>query len=115
VKLGEIAIVTHALAVAELKYVLCRAIGRDEANRRVNQLMNSGFIVLDPITNLLDGASTYKCQRSLALPDCFSLALGKSWGIPILFGSLEKELISEMNREPFDVEIIFFSDLISRV
>ncbi|HIH88644.1 TPA: type II toxin-antitoxin system VapC family toxin [Candidatus Bathyarchaeota archaeon] len=108
---GSITVVTHELAITELKYILCRGVGPDEARQRVAQLLNSGFIEVEQTVNLMDEASMYKCHRSLALPDCFTLALSKSWGLPALFGNLERELITEMNREPFDVEIVFFSDL----
>jgi predicted nucleic acid-binding protein len=109
---GTIVVITHELAIVELKYLLCRALGREEAYRRVYQLLSSGFIAVDPLTNLVDEAAAYKCRRGLALPDCFSLSLGKSWGIPVLFGGFEKELISEMNNDSFDVKISFLSDLV---
>ncbi len=111
VKRGEITFVTHEVAITELKYLLCRGVGPDEARQRVANLLNSGYIELEQTVHLMDAASLYKCRRSLAMADCFTLALGKGWGIPALFGNLERELISEMNREPFDVEIVFLSDL----
>ena len=42
---------------------------------------------------------------------CFAIALAKEIGAPVLFSAKEGELIAEMSKEPFDVDILFLEDL----
>jgi len=102
--------VTHELAIAELRYILCRRIGREKAKSRVEKLLASGYLIVEDISELIDTAADYKCERSIALPDCFTLSLGKKASLPILFAGREKELTEEMERKPFDLEIQFLED-----
>lgn len=100
------------LAMAEASYILCRKLGSDEASSRMKDLRESNTIAFVPITQTIsDTAALYKCERSISLADCFSIALGKSKAIPVLFARREEELEKEMRAHPFDVELIFLGDL----
>ena len=72
--------------------------------------MSSGYNVYG--TDLLvDLAAKYKCERSISLADCFVLALAKRLGCKALFTRREQELVKEMNKKKFDVEILFLSQI----
>jgi predicted nucleic acid-binding protein len=98
------------LTLTELKYVLCRKIGEESAQDRINRLMESGYIILHEDTKLVDYASAYKCRRRISLADCFTLALAKKIDAPAIFAKKEEELVEEMARNPFDIKIIFLED-----
>jgi predicted nucleic acid-binding protein len=102
---------TSEVNIAETRYVLCRRIGENESRRRVDALISSGYIVLHGISGLVDYASQYKCKRSISLADCFTLALAKKMDVPAVFARREEELLREMLRERFDVEILFLEDI----
>jgi len=102
---------TTEVNIAEVRYVLCRRVGEEESKRRVDALISSGYITLHEISRLVDYASQYKCRRSLSLVDCFTLALAKKMDAPVVFARKEEELLREMSREKFDVEILFLEDI----
>lgn len=109
--LGEDAyVVTHEVAVAELRYVLCRAIGREDSKARVGKLLVSGYLRVEGVAGLVEAAADYKCERAISLPDCFTLSLAKDRSLEALFASRERELTEEMEKRPFDVEIRFLED-----
>jgi len=109
--LGEDAdVVTHEIAITELRYVLCRIMGKEESRARVEKLLASGYIFVEDITGLVEAAADYKCERAISLPDCFTLSLGKNRSLKVLFATRERELAKEMDRRPFDVEIQFLED-----
>ena len=56
---------------------------------------------------LYANAAEIKCERALALGDCYTIANAKVTGSIALFAFQEEELKSEMERKPFDVEILF--------
>ncbi|MBI2648409.1 MAG: PIN domain-containing protein [Thaumarchaeota archaeon] len=98
--------------LAEVLYVLCRRLGAEEARTRINALMESGYVSVYPTSRLVQTAAAYKCERRLSLPDCFAIALGKEVRAPILFSRKETELVKEMAKRPFDVEIAFLEDMV---
>lgn len=98
------------ISIAELKYVLCRKIGIEEATVRVRSLLESGYITSHEDSELIDYAAEYKCRRKLSLADCFTLALAKKINVPALFAKREEELVKEASSQPFDVEILFLED-----
>ncbi len=103
---------TTEIAIAEVKYVLCRKLGWEESYKRIEKLLNSGYINVYDTSELVDFAAKYKCERSIALADCFILALAKKLGCKALFSRREQELVKEMNKKEFDVEIVFLEDLV---
>jgi len=109
-KSGEVVASTHDLALTEVFYLLCRRIGFDEAKRHVDSLIYSGLMDLVPIAELMETVAKTKCMRPIALADCFTLALAERRHLIALFLNREAELIREMNRAPFDVELKFLID-----
>ncbi len=103
---------TTEIAITEVKYILCRRLGWEESCRRVEKLLSSGYLSIYKTEFLVDLAAKYKCERKLSLADCFVLALAKKLGCGALFARREQELIREMNREKFDVEILFLEDFV---
>jgi len=101
---------TTELNIAELRYILCRRLGLAEANERVDKLLASGYITVDSISPLILEASRYKCERAISLADCFCLALAQKSFYSALFARVEKDLVKEKQRKPFDVEILFLED-----
>jgi len=101
---------TTELAVAELRYVLCRKLGRHQSNERVNKLLASGYIKVEDTLKLINQASKIKCRRAISLPDCFTLALAHQISGNALFARKEQDLTAEMHKEPFEVNILFLDE-----
>ncbi|MEM3684043.1 MAG: PIN domain-containing protein [Conexivisphaerales archaeon] len=98
------------ITMAEAEYVLCKRLGEDEAHDRITNLLKSGYVDVYPDSELIEDAAEYKCKRSLSLLNCFSLALAKRKGTPVVFARREKELEDEMSKKPFDVDILFLEE-----
>jgi len=101
---------TTELAIAELKYILCRKLGWTESNGRVNKLLESGYIKIEVTLTLINEASKTKCRRAISLPDCFTLALAQKLGGNALFARKEQDLNNEMQRKPFEVCILYLDE-----
>jgi len=108
-------LVTHELAITELRYILCRRLGREHSDERVRKLIESGYIRVEDVSGLIIAASAYKCNRRISLPDCFTLSLGKEREMPVLFATKEKEIAAEMEKEPFNLDILFLEDAYSNL
>jgi len=98
------------VTITEAKYVLCRKLGNKEAQDRIKNLLDSGYISVHEDSKLIDYVAECKCKRRLSLADCFTLALARKMNAPALFAKREDELIKEMSKEPFDIEIWFLED-----
>jgi len=105
---------TTEFAIIETKYILCRKIGWNEATRRVEKLLVSGYISVSKTSDIIDLAAEYKCNRRISLADSLVLALAKKFNCKALFSHREKELIEEMNKNDFDVTILFLEDYITQ-
>jgi len=101
---------TTELAIAELKYVLCRKLGWRESSERVNKLLASGYFKVEDTLTLINEASQLKCKRAISLPDCFTLALAHKIVGNALFARNEQDLTTEIQRKPFEVKIFFLDD-----
>jgi predicted nucleic acid-binding protein len=101
---------TTEVAVAELRYVLCRKLGWHESTERVNKLLASGYINVEDTLKLINQASKTKCTRAISLPDCFTLALAHQIAGNALFARKEQDLTAEMQKEPFEVNILFLEE-----
>jgi predicted nucleic acid-binding protein len=101
---------TTEVAVAELRYVLCRKLGWHQSTERVNKLLASGYIKVEDTLKLINQASKTKCRRAISLPDCFTLALAHQIAGNALFARKEQDLTDEMRKEPFEVNILFLED-----
>jgi len=102
---------TTELAIAELRYVLCRKLGWQESEERVNNLLASGYIKVEDTLKLINQAAKTKCRRAISLPDCFTLALAHHIAGNALFAKPEEDLTKEMRKEPFEVKILFLSEV----
>jgi len=111
-KSGELFAFTTELDITEALYILCRKIGFNNALIKINALKRSGYIEIFEISPLIETAALYKCSRAIALSDCFTLSLAKYLSSPALFAHKEEELLREMEKEPFDVEILFLDELV---
>lgn len=98
------------MTITETKYILCRKLGDEEAQARIKNLLDSGYITVHEDSKLIEYAAKFKCKRRLSLPDCFTLALAKKMDVPALFAKKEDELIKEISKEPFDIDIWFLED-----
>jgi predicted nucleic acid-binding protein len=98
---------TTELALTELRYILCRKIGWSESNRRVNKLIESGYLKVEETQKIMNDAAKLKCCRAISLPDCFIIALAKKIDGNALFARKEQELITELQKNPFDVKMLF--------
>ena len=107
---GEVEVCTSELSIAELRYVLCRRLGLEESNARLDSLMASGYITVEDMAPLIPAASKYKCERAISLADCFCLALAHKSSCKATFAKREKELVMEMQKKPFDVEVFFLEE-----
>jgi len=106
----EVIGLTHELALTELLYIICRKATLNIALEKLRYLKLSRFIEIIPTSELIEEASQIKCRRSIALPDCFTLALAKIYNGTAIFTKLEKEIKREIEREAFKVDIVFLLD-----
>jgi predicted nucleic acid-binding protein len=101
---------TTELAVTELRYVLCRKLGWPQSTERVNNLIASGYIKVEDTLKLINQAAKTKCRRAISLPDCFTIALAHYIKGEALFARKEQDLTAEMQKEPFEVNILFLEE-----
>jgi predicted nucleic acid-binding protein len=102
-------IVTYACHynLSEAEYILCRILGRTQARSKVDNLVRSNYINLTDADRLYAKAAEIKCERALALGDCYTIANAKVTNSAALFAFQEEELSREIEKKPFDVEIRF--------
>ncbi len=102
------------ITLAEVRYILCRHLERDEAEVRVRKLLNSGVISVESDDELWVSASDCKCALPISLGDCFTLSLGKVLGINPLFLRIEREFENRVGlmREWVGRDIVFVDDVV---
>lgn len=101
---------TTELALTELRYILCRKLGWTESDKRVNKLLASGYFKVENTMKLMNEAAKLKCCRAVSLPDCFTIALAQEINGKALFARKEQDLTTEIQRNPFDINILFLDD-----
>jgi predicted nucleic acid-binding protein len=99
-------------SIFELKYVLCRRLGWNEAERRVKALVASGYITLHEVSRLMDAAALLKCKHGIAAGDCFTLAVAKRIEGPALFARREEELVKAIEKGGIEIEVLFLEDYV---
>src|SRR3989337_65720 len=52
---------TSEIAIAELRYVLCRSLGWSESNERVNKRLDTGYLKVEDTLTVINEASKKKC------------------------------------------------------
>jgi hypothetical protein len=108
---GSIMASATILALTEAQYILCRKIGAQAAEQKIENLIESNCIEIFPLDHLRKNASILKCKRKMALPDCFTIALGMFLQTHVLFATRETELNTEMEKDPFTIGINFLNEL----
>ncbi len=98
---------TSRIALTEAEYILCRKQGLDKARDRLEKLIQSRVIEIVEDDQLFLEAAKTKCARSIALGDCFTLALAEKIRGTALFTRQEDDLEVEMLRKPFSQKIHF--------
>ena len=101
---------TSYLNLSEAEYILCRKVGHELSRSKVENLLRSNYLNVIDMEQLHAIAAQTKCERSLALADCYSLATAKFTKSKALFAFKEEELIKEINKTPGEVEIEFLED-----
>ncbi|HZY94110.1 MAG TPA: PIN domain-containing protein [Candidatus Bathyarchaeia archaeon] len=95
------------LAIAEMMYVTCREKNWAQALQNRDNLLNSNLVIVQPTSGLVSMAAQIKCDRALALSDCFTLALARMHHCEAIFAKPESELSREQKKKPFDVPISY--------
>jgi len=97
--------------VSEIFYVLCRVKGLEYALERMDTMMNSRVVEVNNTEEMALEAGRLKCERAISIGDCSCIATAKTTGSKAVFAQREKELVNEMKRKPFEVEVLFLADL----
>lgn len=107
---GKINTFTSDLAITEMLYITCRKLGWKDALEKKQQLIDSRMINIVADSELIEYAAEYKCNRAIALADCFTLANAKLNNCPALFVRKEREISEEIQKKTFDVDLKFYMD-----
>lgn len=59
--------------------------GKEESKASVEKLHASGYLLIEDISDLIETAADYKCERAISLPDYFTLFLGRRGSLPVPF------------------------------
>jgi len=102
---------TSYLNLSEAEYILCRKLGAELSRTKVDNLLRSNYITVVDMERLHVLAAQIKCERALALADCYSLATAKITNSRALFAFKEEELAREIQRKPFETQISFLEDV----
>ena len=101
---------TTELNLFELSYLSCRREGWAKAESVVSSIRESGYFRVHGVQTFLEAAARMKCDRSISIVDCITIAAGEALSIPVLFAKHEKELDEELEKRPFKVELSFLTD-----
>lgn len=101
---------TSYFALTEAEYILCRRLGAGEAASKVDHFLRSNFVPIIETVTLHRRAAACKCERAISLADCYTLALAESTDTKALLAFREKELLREMKRKRFPVDILFLEE-----
>ena len=103
---------TTDIALAELYYILCRNLGLEEADTKIKELHESECIINLYVSPQEGGR--IKCYRAISLADSFVIALAKKIKAAAVFAKKERELQREIDKRPFDIDIIFLEDFVKK-
>lgn len=94
-------------SLSEAYYVLCRRRGAKYADGVISVFLDGDYGEILTSTEIDMVAGKYKCERAISLADCYVLAAAKLRHATALFAKTESDLLGEMERRTFDVEIAF--------
>ncbi len=100
-----------SLAIIESEYILCRELGKEKAFKKVDNLLDSNYITIRSLELFTRNISTLKCNVSISLADCATIALATINNIPALFARREEELKKPIEEEKFNISIYFLEEL----
>jgi predicted nucleic acid-binding protein len=106
---GRVDALASNIALMELLYIICRKFGWNIAVEKKQYLLESKMISFIETRELIEAAAKLKCNRAIAMADCFTLAIAISYSCKAIFARKELELEKEMKKTPFDVAIEFLS------
>lgn len=95
-------ILVHDLLITEIYYIFCRRLSTEKTIEIIENLLASVSVVDSSEIRLVAGE--IKCERAIALSDCYSLAIASVFNIPVIFQQ-EKELKKEIDKKPFDIDL----------
>ena len=96
------------LTDTELKYIFCRRSGYKDAKELVLEFLKD-FIICSE-SELRDEAFRLKCKFSISIADCYSLAVGKVFNVPV-YMKQEKEIEQVINEVLSMVKVIIVDDI----
>ena len=94
------------LTICEIFYVLCRLRGAKFADEKINDMLKSQVLRVYKSTELAIQTGKIKCERTISLADASCIATAKLAKAKAVFAREEKEIVREMKRKPFEVEIV---------
>jgi len=97
--------------ISEVFYVVCRLKGLEYAVEKMNMMLNSQVIEVNNTAEMALETGRLKCERAISIGACSCIATAKITRSPAVFAQKEKELVNEMKKKPFDVEILFLAEL----
>ncbi len=101
---------TTYYGLTEAEYILCREIGRARAREKIENLVLSRAIETVEGERVYHQAAETKCDRAIALGDCYTLALAANIKGKAVFARLEQDLSQEIRKKPFAVELFFLEE-----
>ena len=104
---GRVDALASNVALTELLYIICRKFGWHVAVEKRQYLLESKMINFVETPELIEEAAKLKCNRAIAMADCFTLVIAKSYSCKAVFARKQLELEREMKKVPFDIAIEF--------
>lgn len=98
-------------SISEIFYVLCRLKGLKYAVEKINAMLSSQVIEINNTEEMALEAGKLKCERAISIGDCSCIATAQITKSRSVFSQGEKELVNEMKRKTFAVEILFLAEL----
>ena len=96
------------LTDTELKYIFCRQNGYKDAKELVLEFLKDFNICTE--SELRDEAFRLKCNFPISIADCYSLAVGKVFNIPVYMIKV-KEIEKVIDKLLLMVKVIFIDDI----
>jgi hypothetical protein len=88
-----------------------RGKGAKFAEEKINDILASHVLDICDSAEIAIRTGKIKCVRSIYLADCSCLAVAEMTKAKAVFAKREEELVKEMEKKSFSVEIIFLQDL----
>lgn len=80
------------------------------AEDKISDMLKSQVLEICKSIELALETGKIKCERAISIADCSCIATGKLTNAKAVFATKEDEVIKEIERKPFDIEIIFLEE-----